>query len=365
MRYLITLLLPLLLSTCALRPKDAENRGNQSSFLLGTYDDEGVHEPGIYRMTLNADGSLTNNGRVAAASNPSFLAYTPDRRRIVAVEEMNGGGSVAAFRVNDYGLSLINRQPTSAPGPCHVNVNADDYVTVATYGGGTLELFKFDKGELSPRLDVQDHRQRGAEVPHAHSSYYLNGGKEVLAVDLGTDEVWHYTIDEGANELVPFDPPAVKMQDGAGPRHLSIHPNKKWIYVINELNSTVTQLAKEGSRLTVVDSWSTLPKDFDGKNFCADIQVSGDGKFLYGSNRGHNSIVVYSIDGENGSLTTLEHESVAGDWPRNLALSPDEKFVLVANQRSKNITTLARNPATGMLDFVATTTAPVPVCIIF
>ena len=155
------------------------------------------------------------------------------------------------------------------------------------------------------------------------------------------------------------------MVEGAGPRHLTLHPNGKWIYVINELNSTVTLITKTGSTLTGGESWSTLPSNFTGESFCADIHVSRDGKFLYGSNRGHNSIVVYAIDQRSGSLEALEFESVAGDWPRNFALSPDEKMLLVANQRSKNITTLARDPKTGLLDYVTSTTAPIPVCILF
>ncbi|WP_238749827.1 lactonase family protein [Neolewinella maritima] len=374
MRYLLPALLSLLLAlSCTVgRGEDGKDGApgrdgaSAAGFFLGTYNDDGVHEPGIYHFTLNSDGTLTNNGRVAEASSPSFLAYTPDRSRLVAVEEVNGGGSVASFRVNGSDLELLNRRPTSAPGPCHINVTRDGYVTVATYGGGTLELWRLaTDGVLSERLDVQDHRARGAETPHAHSSYYLNDDTEVLAVDLGTDEVWHYTLDKRANTLRPATPPAVKMEDGAGPRHLTIHPNGKWIYVINELNSTVTQIAMDGTDLSVVESWSTLPDDFTGESFCADIHVSSDGRFLYGSNRGHNSIVVYSIDAGTGALTALEHESVAGDWPRNFALSPDEAYLLVANQRSKNITTLARNQQTGMLDFVTRTTAPIPVCILF
>jgi 6-phosphogluconolactonase len=344
------------------RPQDDQSY----DFYLGTYDDEDTHQPGIYRFTLAADGSLTNQGRAAEASNPSFLAYTPDRSALLAVEETGSGGSVVAFALDNNELRLINRQPTSAPGPCHVNVNEDKFVTVATYGGGTLELFQLDEtNQLSARQDVQDHRQRGADEPHAHSSYYLDGGKSVIAADLGTDEIWLYSLDPSQPGLHPASPPALKLADGAGPRHLDIHPNGRWLYVINELNSTVTQLLYDNNTLTVGDSWSTLPPDYAGENYCADIHISQDGRFVYGSNRGHNSVVVYAIDQATGALTALEHEPVAGDWPRNLALSPDERFLLVANQRSKNITTLARDGQTGMLDYVTSTVAPIPVCIIF
>ena len=369
MRYLYYLPLLATLACTAptsTNPAPAAPAQEAPSFFLGTYDDPGVHEPGIYRFTLQLDGSLTNEGRVADASNPSFLSYHPDRTTLVSVEELNGGGSVASFAVNGTELTLNNRRPTSAPGPCHVNVNRDGFVTVATYGGGTVELWQLGNGgALSERLDVQDHRQRGAETPHAHSSYYLNDGQDVLAVDLGTDEVWQYGLDETEGKLLPATPPAVKLADGAGPRHLTVHPNGKWIYVINELGSSMTQLRRSGRSIDTVASWSTLPVGFTDFNACADVHLSADGRYLYGSNRGHNSIVVFAVDEATGALTTLEHESVAGDWPRNFAISPAGDYLLVANQRSNNITTLRRDAATGLLDYVTSTTAPTPVCILF
>ncbi|MBB4078586.1 6-phosphogluconolactonase [Lewinella aquimaris] len=367
MRYLFLSLFLSMICACSTPGGVTQSSAEEQTFLLGTYDEPGVHEPGIYRFSLAADGRLTNLGRVVEAENPSFLSYNKDRSVLVSVEQVSEGpGRVVSFAVRGDELQAINRQTSGGNGACHINVSQDDYVMVANYGGGNVELLKLDgTGRLSEPLDLQDHRQRGGETPHAHSSYFLNDGSEVLCVDLGTDEVWHYRLDKQAGKLRPATPPAVKMEDGAGPRHLTVHPGGKWIYVINELNSTVTQLSRTGDALTVVDSWSTLPEDFTGENFCADIHVSSDGRFLYGSNRGHNSIVAYRVDARTGALTALEHESVAGDWPRNFALSPREDYLLVANQRSKNITTLKRNIKTGMLDFVTSTPAPIPVCILF
>ncbi|THH40002.1 lactonase family protein [Neolewinella litorea] len=365
---LISLFLLLILAACTTPPQTtAMPEPIPTSFFLGTYNDPGVHEPGIYRFTLDAQGNLANQGRVAEATNPSFLSYNADRSIVVSVEQLSGEpGRVASFAVDEDELRSLNRQTAGGEGPCHVNVSANGFVTVANYGSGNLELLRLQAdGTLTPPLDLQDHRQRGAETPHAHSSYFLNDDSEVLAVDLGTDEVWHYRLDAVSNKLLPASPPAVAMQEGAGPRHLDLHPNGRWIYVINELNSTVTQISREGESLKVIESWSTLPEDFTGESFCADIHISSDGKFLYGSNRGHNSIVVYRIDQESGALTPLEYESVAGDWPRNFALSPAEDFLIVANQRSKNLTSLRRNKETGMLDFVDSTKAPIPVCILF
>lgn len=366
MRPLLFLFLASLLCTCATpQAPPSPPAASTTPFLLGTYNDPGVHEPGIYRFALRTDGTLENRGRVVAIASPSFLAYNAERTALVAVEE-SATGSVAAFRVVGDSLVYTNSQPSGGGGPCHVNVSTDGYVAVANYGGGTVELLRLNNDlHLSEPLDVSDHRERGGETPHAHSSYFINRDRELLSVDLGTDEVWRYRIDKPAGKLISQSPPAVAMEAGAGPRHLTLHPGGKWIYVINELNSTVTQLLRNGSDLSVVDSWSTLPDGYTGQNACADIHVSKDGKFLYGSNRGHNSIVVYAIDAATGGLTPLEYEPVAGDWPRNFALSPREDFLLVANQRSKNITTLRRNETTGMLDYVTSTQAPIPVCILF
>ncbi len=368
MRPIYNLLLLIAIAACSTpATPPSENAKEEPTFLLGTYDEEGVHEPGIYRFTLKGDGALINEGRVGEANNPSFIAYNSDRTTVVSVEQLNGEeGRVVSFSVSGDSLIVVNRQTAGGGGPCHVNVSDDGYVTVANYTSGNLELLQLQPdGALTEPLDLQDHRQRGSEEPHAHSSYFINSDNEVLAVDLGTDEVWHYRLDQRGQTLQPASPPAIKMEDGAGPRHLTLHPGGKWIYVINELNSTVTQVSREGGTLRVIDSWSTLPADFTGESFCADIHVSSDGRFIYGSNRGHNSIVVFAVDDESGALTPLEYESVAGDWPRNFALSPAENYLLVANQRSKNITTLARNEETGMLDFVSSTKAPIPVCILF
>ena len=333
-----------------------------ATFLLGTYDEDSVHTPGIYRYTLLPDGSLRSQGRVAEAHNPSFLTYTADRQQVLAVEELGAGaGSVLAFDVRDGALTNPQQQTVQGGAPCHVAVNPAGYVTVATYVGGTLELFRLTDGKLSPRLDLQDHQQPETEA-HAHSSYFTNSGHTVLAADLGTDEVWHYTLTDA--QLQPAAPATVRLAEGAGPRHLALHPNQRWAYVINELNSTITQLDLTND-LAIVATWSTLPEDYEGENYCADIHISQDGRFLYGSNRGHNSIVAYRIEDPSGALTLLEHEAVAGDWPRNFALSPTEEYLLIANQRSKNVTTLSRNKDTGMLDFVTSTTTPIPVCILF
>ena len=369
MRYVTFLCLAGLLAACRITPAPGKTPAAPPAgvpFYLGTYDDPGVHDPGIYRFTLGPDGRLVNEGRSGEARNPSFLAFSPDRQTLLAVEELNDEpGSVVSFGVAADTLLLHNRRPSGGVAPCHVTVSADNWVAVANYSSGTVEMLQLmEDGMLSQPTDVEDHHARGAATPHAHSSYFLQDGNQLLSADLGTDEIWHYRVDDASGELTEASPATTAMAAGAGPRHLGLHPNGRWIYAINELNSTVTQLEFDGRSLAVGETWSTLPAGFTGDSFCADIHISADGKYLYGSNRGHNSIAVFAIDAAGG-LKLLETEPVAGDWPRNFALSPDERFLLVANQRSKNITTLRRSAETGLLDYVATAPAPVPVCILF
>ena len=368
MRYLTLLLLSYLLLAC-----QATNRPNEPltatatgiPFYLGTYDDPGIHEPGIYRFLLHPDGTVTNDGRMAEAHSPSFLALSPDRRTIVTVEELNGKpGNVVSFRVQDDTLLLHNRQPAGGVGPCHVAISPQRTVAVANYVSGTVQTMPLATDGTLGQPSGFDQHTRGEDEPHAHSNYFLEEGRQMISADLGTDQIWYYDVEPATGQIRAREPATVDLTDGAGPRHLAIHPNGRWIYAINELNSTVTQLNYDGEKLTAEQAWSTLPDAFDGESFCADIHISADGKFLYGSNRGHNSIAVFGIDAA-GKLELLETESVAGDWPRNFALSPDERFLLVANQRSKNITVLGRDPKTGLLDYVSTSPAPVPVCILF
>ena len=335
-------------------PPEAHN------FYLGTYD--GDHAPGIYHFTLSPDGMLTNNGLRATASNPSYLALSADKRTLLAVEEEQQG-QVRSFRIGAGGLAYLNRQPTRGAHPCHVAVDAAGAVVVSNYTGGNLASYLLDEnGLLSPPLSTADHRRLGAEAPHAHSAYFLAGDR-VLSADLGTDAVWRYRMTDG--RLDPLTPQKIDLPGGAGPRHIALHPNGRWAYVINEYGGSITQLTGVDTGVpTAGPTVPTLPPDYTGENKCADIVITADGRYLYGSNRGHNSIAAFRIDATDGHLSPLGHESVRGDWPRNIALSPDDRYLLVANQKSNDISTFALTD-TGVLNYVTTSTAPTPVCIVF
>ncbi len=239
------------------------------------------------------------------------------------------------------------------------------------YTGGNVGLLRLnEKGELSPILDVQQHFGRGTterqQAPHAHSAWFDPIDNNIISVDLGTNELWFSHLDTALQKLLPTNPLTLKMQPGAGPRHLVFHPKGKWVYVVNELDCTVTLLQKsDNGKYKKGVSVSTLPVGYTEPNTCADIHISSDGKFVYVSNRGHNTIAIYDVNAQNGSLKLGGHQSTHGDGPRNFSLSPDGKYLLVANQQTDNIVSFERDKSTGLLKYVCEIEAPTPVCILF
>ncbi|OAD44539.1 6-phosphogluconolactonase [Polaribacter atrinae] len=351
--------------------KETENTDTMTtSFYVGTYTQKDAK--GIYKYKLSEHGKLEKIGLVAETINPTFLTKSKDDKVLFAVGEtnVNGTGFVKSFKIEKDSLHLISKEESGGGGPCFVAINDDNYIVTANYGGGSVGLLKADaSGKLSEVLNVQQHIGKGIterqEGPHAHSAWFHPTKKEVISVDLGTNELLFSTIDTQKKQLIPTVQKSLKMAEGAGPRHLTFHPNNKWIYVLNELNNTVS-IVKEKEGVYFVDaSISTLPKDFTAYSKAADIHISKDGAFLYASNRGHESIVIYKVNSEDGSLKTVGYESVLGKNPRNFSLSPDEQFLLVANQDTDNIVSFKRDATTGKLTFVSEVVAPMPVCILF
>ena len=357
---------------CQTNQKKGLQENNAYPFYVGTYTDG--ESKGIYRYSLQNDGSLKRIGLAAIADNPSFLARSTDGKYLVAVNEISNKdsvGSVASFLIHGDSLKLINRSSSGGAHPCFVTINNAGYVLTANYTGGNIGLLKLNsKGELTGLLDVQQHsgsnstdRQKG---PHAHSTWFMPDNKDIISVDLGTNELWFSQLDTVTQKLVPLQPGTLAMAPGAGPRHLTFHPNGKWLYVVNELSGTVTLVEKTiRGTYQIGGSVSTLPADYQKPNSCADIHMSSDGKFLYASNRGHNSIAIFKVNSNDGALTLVAHEETRGDGPRNFSLSPDEKFLLVANQLSHNIISFKRDKTTGLLEFINEIKAPTPVCILF
>lgn len=337
---------------------------------------EGVH---VLRLDPAA-GAFTHVQTLAGVDSPSFLALHPSGRFLYAVNavpEHDGrpGGAVSAVAIDPAtgGLTLLNHQPSHGAGPCHVSVDrAGRWVFVANYGGGSIAMLPIaDDGRLGPATDAVQHRgssvdPRRQEGPHAHSINLDPSGRFALVADLGLDMVLVYRIDRERGRLAPNDPPGVRTKPGAGPRHLDFHPNGRWVYVINELDSTLGAYAYEAERgvLTELHTLPTLPEGFAGVNSCADVHVHPSGRFVYGSNRGHDSIAVFEIDQAGGRLTARGHVSTGGATPRNFAIDPGGRFMYVANQDSDTIVTFSIDPDDGAL----TPSGPVvavrtPVCV--
>ena len=357
---------------CQKADKKQVQKNKTYPFFVGTYTNG--DSQGIYKYNLQKDGKLSRKGLAAISDNPSFLAKSTDSKYLIAVNEISDKdnvGSVESFLIQGDTLKLINKSSSGGAHPCFVTVNEAGYVLTANYTGGNVGLLQLNsQGELTGLLDLQQHsgsntteRQTG---PHAHSTWFTPKNNDVISVDLGTNELWFSKLDIEAQKLVPSNPNTLAMEPGAGPRHLAFHPNGNWLYVVNELNGTVTLVEKTiAGTYQKKGSFSTLPVDYNKSNSCADIHISSDGKFLYASNRGHNSIAIFKVSSDDGALTLVAHEATRGDGPRNFSLTPDGNFLLVANQHSNNIISFKRNAATGLLEFIDEIKAPTPVCILF
>lgn len=361
----------LFLIGCQENKSKTSQENDPYSFYVGTYTNQ--DSKGIYHYQLEKDGSLKRIGLASPSENPSYLTRSADKKFLLATNEtnINATGSVESFLISGDSLKFISRRPSGGGAPCYVAINKDDFVLVANYTGGNIGLLKLNKnGELSDLLNVQQHTGSGIgdrqKEPHAHSVWFDPSGKGIISVDLGTNELWFSQIDSLNQKIIPSDPSTLKMNPGAGPRHLAFHPNGKWIYVINELDCTLTFLQKnEKGVYEKGASVSTLPPDYNEPNTSADIHISSDGKFVYASNRGHNSIAIFEVDPQNGNLKLQAFQSTHGEGPRNFSLSPDEDFLLVANQYSNNIVSFKRDKTSGLLEYVSEIKAPNPVCILF
>ena len=355
--------------------------GNAEQMLvyIGTYtrgESKGIY---VYRLDM-ATGALESTGMTGEARNPSFLAIHPERNLLYCVSElpqMEGrpGGGVSAFSMDPEtgGLTFLNQQSSEGAGPCHVTVDATGkYVLVANYGSGSVAMLPIEEdGRLAPASDAVQHegssvhpqRQQG---PHAHSINVDPGNRFAFVPDLGMDKVMIYKLDLAAGKLIPNDQPWAEVKPGAGPRHFAFHPTTKYAYAINEMDSTITAFAYDApnGKLTQVQTVSTLPDDFAGDNTTADIHVHPSGKYLYGSNRGHDSIAIYEIDEVSGKLTAIGHESTQGKSPRNFGIDPTGTFLLAANQGSDTIVTFRIDAETGRLTPTGhVANVPMPVCV--
>lgn len=328
---------------------------------VGTYTD-GTSR-GIYRLTFDAaTGTLTRPVLVAETKNPSFLARHPSGRFLYAVGEVSTfkgakTGVVSAFAIDPKtgDLTLLNQQPSEGSGPCHLLVDHDGRkVLVANYGGGSVAVLPIDAdGRLRRATAVRVHEGSGPnkgrqDKPYAHGIYLDAAERFAFAPDLGADRIFIYRFDAAKGTLEPHG--AAPLDAGAGPRHLSFHPTGKYLYAINELRSTVAVFAYDAEKgsLSRLQTLSTLPEGFAGKSWTAEVAVSPDGRFVYGSNRGDDSLAAFRVDDGTGRLTRVGHAPVGGKDPRHFVIDPSGHYILAADQGSGRITVLRLDPATGL-----------------
>ncbi len=343
---------------------------------IGTYTDS--KSKGIYRAELDLKtGALTDVSLAVATTNPSFLALHPSRQFLYAVGESGGkGGTVTAFAIdaNSGDLKMLNQESSKGSGPCHISLDKQGKnAFVANYGGGSIACLPIgDDGKLAEATSAIQHKGSSVDPgrqkePHAHSINPDPANKFVFAADLGLDKVLVYRFDSAKGKLTPNDPPAAVVAAGSGPRHFAFHPSGKFAYVINEILQTVTAFSYDADKgvLTEVQTISTLKAPHKG-NSTAEVVVHPSGKFLYGSNRGHNSIAIFKIDQETGKLTAVGHQGKTIKTPRNFAVDPTGQLLLVANQDGGSISVFRIDQKTGELDLVGEPVAVAnPVCIRF
>jgi 6-phosphogluconolactonase len=358
--------LALLLSIVFLQLVGPSIRAAEGKFFVyvGTYT--GPKSKGIYLFRLDgADGNLTPLGLAGEMVNPSFVAVHPSGRFLYAVSEIavfNGQrtGAVSSFSVDPATgkLTLLNEVSSHGGGPCHVVVDkAGRNVLVANYGGGSVAVLPIgEDGRLAEATSSVQHK--GSSVnptrqkqPHAHSINLSPDNRFALVADLGLDQILTYRFDAAKGLLTPGDPPFARVNPGAGPRHFAFLPGGAFAYAINELQSTITAFAYDSSAGTLreLQSISTLPQGVQGGNSTAEIQAHPSGRFLYGSNRGHDSIAVFSVDPTTGALTPVEQVSSGGKTPRGFGIDPGGRFLLAANQNSDNLVVFRIDPKNGRL----------------
>jgi 6-phosphogluconolactonase len=331
----------------------------------------------VYRFDDDA-GALDHVQTVSGIKNPSFLAVDPNNRFLYAVSELEKGGVFAFACDSETGeLTLLNSQSSHGADPCYISLDPSGrYVLVANYSGGTVAVLPIAAdGSLEPASDVVRHEGSSVhptrqERAHPHMVAPTPDGRFILVTDLGTDRVHVYELDTATGRLEANQqwPGFVTVEAGSGPRHFAFAPNSPIIYVINELASTLAvyryDIEREESRL--LQTVSSLPDGFTGENTCAQVVVAPDGRFVYGSNRGHDSIAIWAVDENTGEVKLVGHESTRGKGPRHFTIDPTGSWLLAANEKSDSVVTYRRNPDSGMLDATGPVNhVPTPVAIVF
>ena len=346
---------------------------------IGTYTEKGSAGIYVYRLDMSS-GALQYISETSGLKNPSFLAISHDQQYLYAVNEVptSGGqpsGAVSAFSIDPATgkLVLLNTQSTRSNGPCHLSIeNTNRFVLVANYHGGGVTVLPIQAdGRLGEASDYIQHvgssiNPDRQQEPHPHSVFVDPTNRYAFVPDLGQDKIMIYQLDLTDGKLTANYQPWIAIEPGAGPRHLDFHPDRKHAYVINEIKNTITAFVYDETNGTLneMQTVSTLPDTFEGESYTADVHVSPDGRFLYGSNRGHDSLAIFTINKNTGRLKFVDHEPTLGETPRNFAIDPTGTYLLAAHQTSDTIVTFHINNKTGRLAPTGKVTeVSMPVCV--
>ena len=357
------LLAIVLLSSLMANSVPAAQNTSGTLLFVGTYT--GAKSKGIYAYRMDAEGKLTSLGLAAETRNPTFLALHPNRRFLYAANEIGNfdgtkAGAIAAFSIDAVSgkLTLLNQQSSGGDGPCHLIVDSTGKnVLAANYNGGSVCSLPINQdGSLGKSTTFIQHkgssvnpqRQQG---PHGHCIITDAANRFALACDLGLDQILIYQFDANKGLLKPNDPPFGSVAPGSGPRHIAFHPNGRIAYVISEMACTMTTFAYDAQRgaLKELQSVSTLPGPVERGFSTAEVEVHPSGKFVYGSNRGHDSIVAFRVDEKTGTLTLIEHKPTQGKVPRHFEIDPSGNFLLAENQNSDTVVVFRIDQASGRL----------------
>ncbi len=358
-------------------PADAQHV--KEIIYVGTYSGRGSR--GLYVFAFDrATGQMTGIQTVSDRKGPNFQALHPDGTYLYSVSgaaysDETDHGTVTAYRIDpETGLlTQINEQSTQGRGPAHVSVDPRGrFVYVSNFSSGNLSVFAINEdGSLTEAVDVVRHEgssinERRQSGPHVHSIVPSPDGRYIYVSDMGIDKIMIYAVDQNTGELTPAEMPYVESIPGSGPRHFTIHPNDKFAYSLEQISSTVAvyRVNQSTGALTRIQRMSTLPDAFEGANQAADIHISPDGEFLYASNRGHNSLVIYKIDRATGKLSLIDHEPTRGRHPRNFMVDEKGEFVLVANMYDDEVVIFRRDQETGKLNYTGEQVhVPMAVCV--
>ncbi len=341
---------------------------------VGTYTNP-TEALGIYLCAYQEQsGELESSRPVASVVHPSFLTISPNGKNLYAVSELSGEnvktGYVHAFRINgDFGLTPLDSEPSGGQSPCHLGMDSEgQFLFVVNYFGGVVKMFKvINDGHLLFSDSLSFEFPEIPEASNLHASVVSPDGRFLFLPDKGQDRIWVCFIDRNSGRISHRDSASVRLPETAGPRHFTFHPSGKFAYVINELANTIHAYTYDSlsGKLTDMQQVTTLPKGYDRDSYAADIHVHPSGRFLYGSNRGHDSIVIFKVDHLTGMLTYVSHESSQGSWPRNFFIDYSGDYLWVANQKSNTITRYSIDPKTGQLKFLGKRNeVPLPTCLL-